>query len=79
MGTFRPDPHERQWPPIMAMSGMLAPWRALAQEASVAKKKIKPRTTERVIKFAAPYTGLLALFLFVVLLDARRESRLREA
>ncbi len=49
---------------------MLAPWRALGRDASVTKKKVKPGTTKRVVKFAAPYTGLLALFLFVVVLDA---------
>jgi ATP-binding cassette, subfamily B, bacterial len=54
----------------MGMGGMLAPWRALGQDASVANQKIKPGTTKRVIKFAAPYASLLALFLFVVILDA---------
>lgn len=49
---------------------MLAPWRALGQDASVVKKTIKPGTTKRVVQFAAPYAGLLAFFLFVVILDA---------
>jgi ATP-binding cassette, subfamily B, bacterial len=50
--------------------GMLASWRALGQDASIANQKIKPGTTKRVAQFAAPYAGLLALFLFVVILDA---------
>jgi len=54
----------------MGMAGMMAPWRALGQDASVVNKKIKPGTAKRAVKFAAPYTGLLALFLFVVVLDA---------
>jgi ATP-binding cassette, subfamily B, bacterial len=54
----------------MGMSGMAAFWRTLGQDASVTKKAVKPGTTKRVVKFAAPYAGLLAVFLLVVILDA---------
>ncbi len=54
----------------MGMSGMAAFWRTLGQDASNAKKTVKPGTTKRVVKFAAPYAGVLAVFLVVVILDA---------
>lgn len=45
--------------------------RALRQaDSSVLNIKIKPGTTKRILKFAAPYTWPLALFLFIVILDA---------
>ncbi|HTC84023.1 MAG TPA: ABC transporter ATP-binding protein, partial [Rhizomicrobium sp.] len=44
--------------------------RALRQDASVLEQTIKPGTTRRILRFAAPYAGLLALFLAVVGLDA---------
>lgn len=54
----------------MGMSGMAAFWRTLGQDASVTKKTVKPGTTKRVVKFAAPYAGVLAVYLVVVILDA---------
>jgi ATP-binding cassette subfamily B protein len=44
--------------------------RALRQDASVLEQTIKPGTTARILRFAAPYAGTLALFLAVVGLDA---------
>src|SRR5437667_2454840 len=53
----------------MGMSGMMS-LRALAQDASIVKQKVKPGTAKRAIQFAAPYAGVLALFLFILILDA---------
>jgi ATP-binding cassette subfamily B protein len=44
--------------------------RSFMQDASVVKQRVKPGTAKRMLRFAAPYAGLLALFLFVVILDA---------
>ncbi len=44
--------------------------RSLRQDASVLEQKIKPGTTGRILRFAAPYAGGLVLFLCVVALDA---------
>ncbi len=52
------------------MGGMFSAMRSLGQDASVLKKKVKPGTAKRMLAFASPYTGLLLLFLFVVILDA---------
>ena len=52
------------------MGGMIGAWRSLGQDASVLKQKVKPGTTKRMLLFAVPYAGLLALFLLVVVVDA---------
>ena len=44
--------------------------RSLRQDASVLEQKIKPGTTGRILRFAAPYAGGLILFLVVVAIDA---------
>jgi ATP-binding cassette, subfamily B, bacterial len=44
--------------------------RSFGQDASVVNQKIKPGTVRRTLQFAAPYVGLLSVFLFVVILDA---------
>ena len=44
--------------------------RSLRQDASVLEQKIKPGTTGRILRFAAPYAGGLILFLVVVAMDA---------
>jgi ATP-binding cassette subfamily B protein len=44
--------------------------RGLRQDASVIEKSVRPGTTKRILKFAMPYAGLLALFLLLVILDA---------
>jgi ATP-binding cassette subfamily B protein len=44
--------------------------RSLRQDASVLEQTIKPGTTARILRFAAPYAGMLTLFLIVVGLDA---------
>lgn len=49
---------------------MISAMRSFGQDASVLKQKVKPGTTRRTVAFAAPYVGLLALFLVVVILDA---------
>ena len=52
------------------MSSMMGVWRSVGQDASVLKQKVKPGTAKRTVRFAAPYVGLLALFLLVVIVDA---------
>jgi ATP-binding cassette, subfamily B, bacterial len=50
--------------------GVISSLRSFRQDASVLEQKVKPGTAKRTLKFAAPYTGLLVVFLFVVILDA---------
>ena len=52
------------------MGGMISAWRTLGQDPSVVKQKVKPGTAKRTLAFALPYTGLLAVFLLVVIVDA---------
>ena len=52
------------------MSSMMGVWRSLGQDASVLKQKVKPGTAKRMLRFAMPYAGWLALFLLVVVVDA---------
>jgi ATP-binding cassette subfamily B protein len=52
------------------MSSMMGAWRSFGQDSSVLKQKVKPGTATRTLVFAVPYAGLLALFLFVVIVDA---------
>lgn len=52
------------------MGSMIGAMRSLGQDASVLKQKVKPGTTKRMLLFAVPYAGLLALFLVVVVVDA---------
>jgi ATP-binding cassette, subfamily B, bacterial len=52
------------------MGGMISAWRSMSQDPSVLKQKVKPGTAKRTLAFALPYSGLLALFLFVVIIDA---------
>jgi ATP-binding cassette subfamily B protein len=54
----------------VARAGIGGPLRSFGQDASVVNKTIKPGTAKRTLRFAAPYTRLLAVFLFVVILDA---------
>jgi len=54
----------------MGMAGMMGSMRSFMQDASVVKQKVRPGTAKRMVRFAVPYAGLLALFLFVVILDA---------
>jgi ATP-binding cassette subfamily B protein len=54
----------------MGMAGMIGSMRSFGQDASVLKQKVKPGTAQRMMQFAVPYAGLLALFLVVVILDA---------
>jgi ATP-binding cassette subfamily B protein len=55
----------------MGMAGMMGGMRSLImQDASVVKQKVKPGTAKRMVRFATPYAGLLALFLFVVVVDS---------
>ena len=52
---------------------MSSPFGALQsfwQDASVLNKKVKPGTARRTLAFAAPYAGLLSLFLLLVMLGA---------
>src|ERR1700691_1355069 len=54
----------------MGTAGMMGSMRSLMQDASVVKQKVKPGTAKRMMRFAVPYAGLLALFLLVVILDS---------
>lgn len=54
----------------MGAAGMFGAMRSFGKDASVVNQKIKPGTTKRTIQFAAPYAGLLTLFLVVVVFDA---------
>ncbi|MGB6385082.1 MAG: ABC transporter ATP-binding protein [Terriglobales bacterium] len=49
---------------------MIGPLRSFGQDASVVNKTVKPGTVKRTLRFASPYIRLLAVFLFVVILDA---------
>jgi ATP-binding cassette subfamily B protein len=49
---------------------MISAWRSMGQDPSVLKQKVKPGTAKRTLAYALPYTGLLALFLLVVIVDA---------
>ncbi len=52
------------------MGGAFAGARALRQDDSVLKQKIRPGTVRRILRVAAPFAPELALFLLVVILDA---------
>jgi ATP-binding cassette, subfamily B, bacterial len=52
------------------MNGWIGAFSFLGQDASVLNKKVKPGTARRTLAFAAPYSGLLASFLLVVILGA---------
>lgn len=52
------------------MGSMIGALRSLGQDASVLKKKVKRGTAKRTLSFARPYIGHLALFLFVVIINA---------
>ena len=52
------------------MGGMISTFRSFGNDPSVTKQKVKPGTTKRTLRFAAAYSGLLAIFLLVVVVDA---------
>jgi ATP-binding cassette subfamily B protein len=52
------------------MGGMINVWQFMSRDPSVLKKKIKPGTVKRTLAFALPYSGLLAVFLLIVIGDA---------
>ncbi len=52
------------------MGGMISAWRTMGQDPSVVKQKVKPGTMRRTLSYARPYSGLLGLFLAVVIVDA---------
>ena len=54
----------------MGMAGIMGSMRSFTQGASAVEQQVKPGSMKRVLRFATPYTGLLAVFLFVVILDA---------
>jgi ATP-binding cassette, subfamily B, bacterial len=51
-------------------TGIIRSFRSATQDRSVLKQKVSPGTLKRTLKFAAPYTPLLVLFLGVVVADA---------
>jgi ATP-binding cassette, subfamily B, bacterial len=51
-------------------AGIMGAWRSIQQDPSVAKQKVKRGTTKRTLEYAAPYAWLLALFLFIVVIDS---------
>lgn len=52
------------------MSRTIKTWYSFGQDSSVTKHKVKPGTAKRTLQYAAPYYGLMALFLLVVVVDA---------
>lgn len=52
------------------MGSMIGALRSFGQDSSVIKQKVKPGTAKRTLSYAAPYTGLLSVFLVVVIIDA---------
>lgn len=50
--------------------GVISSFRSFRQDSSVLNQKVKPGTAKRMLRFAIPYTGLLIIFLFVVIFDA---------
>ncbi|MGA3088692.1 MAG: ABC transporter ATP-binding protein [Terriglobales bacterium] len=54
----------------MARARIGGPLRSFGQDASVVRQTVRPGTVKRTLRFAAPYSGLLAVFLCVVVLDA---------
>lgn len=52
------------------MGGMIGALRSFVQDSSIRKQKVKRGTAKRALGFATPYAGLLALFLFVVMVNA---------
>jgi len=54
----------------MGMAGMMSSMRSFGQDASVVKQTVRPGTAKRMLRFALPYSWLLALFLAVVIVDA---------
>src|SRR4051812_27797948 len=77
--STRPPP---SWPTSARRTSSAAPWarvarggmasagRALRQDASILEASIKPGTTKRVLRVAAPYGAGLTLFGAVVVLSA---------
>jgi ATP-binding cassette subfamily B protein len=56
--------------PNNGMGGMRGPMRSFVRDQSVTKHKIAPGVRKRIIRFAAPYKKMLAIFLIIVVLDA---------
>jgi ATP-binding cassette, subfamily B, bacterial len=54
----------------VARTGVGSSLRSFGQDASVLNQTVRPGTLKRTLKFAAPYVGLLSVFLFIVILDA---------
>jgi ATP-binding cassette, subfamily B, bacterial len=54
----------------MGSARLMGAMRSLGRDDSVLNQKVKPGTAKRMIRFSSPYLGLLALFLFVVIVDA---------
>lgn len=54
----------------MGTGRMIGTLHSFMRDSSVLKQEVKPGTAKRMLAFAAPYKWLLALFLFVVVLDA---------
>jgi ATP-binding cassette subfamily B protein len=52
------------------MSSFIGAWHTLGKDASVLQHKVKPGTAKRTLLFAPPPAGQLALYLFVVIVDA---------
>ncbi len=52
------------------MGGLISSFRSFHRDASVTKEPVKPGTAWRMVRFAAPYRGLLAVFLAVVVFES---------
>ena len=54
----------------VGIAGIMGSMRSFMKDASVEEQQIKPGSAKRVLRFAAPYAGQLAVFLSVVILSA---------
>lgn len=54
----------------MGTAAIMGSMRSFMQDASAVKQQVKPGSAKRVLRFAAPCAGLLAVFLSVVILGA---------
>jgi ATP-binding cassette, subfamily B, bacterial len=52
------------------MSSVMGAWRSFGKDPSLLRQRVKPGTAKRTLLFALPYTRLLVLFLFVVIVAA---------
>jgi ATP-binding cassette subfamily B protein len=54
----------------MGMGGGAMYWAHMRRDRSVLEQQLKPGTTKRILRFARPYRRMLAVFLFLIVIDA---------